>query len=113
MAIRLIGLSSISDEEYTDIRELLDNNEISFYVTPPGNWGFSMEAIWIKKDSEISEAHTLLKNYYHSKNVEYSLINDIDNKNKKIFKRLLSNTNFVAFYLPTLLIIILMVFLLA
>ena len=112
MAIRLIGLSSISDEEYTDIRELLDKNNITFYVTPPGNWAASMEAIWIKKNSDINESHELLKDYYHSKNIEYSLRQKADNKNKNILLKLLSNTNVMAFYLPTLIIVLLMVFLL-
>jgi hypothetical protein len=113
MAIRLIGLSSISDEEYTDIRELLDKKNISYYVTPPGNWGVSMEAIWVKKDHDIQDAHDLLKNYYHSKNIEYSIKQEADNKNKNILQTLLSNTNVMAFYLPALAIILLMVFLLS
>jgi hypothetical protein len=46
----------MSDEEYTDIRELLDANNIAYYVTPPGRWGFSMEAIWIKNDSQLYQA---------------------------------------------------------
>ena len=110
MATRLIGLSGISDEEYTDIREMLDKNRIKFYVTPPGNWAASMEAIWVKKDSDIKVAHQILKEYYHSKNIEYSAKQEADNKN--IIQRLLSNTNVMAFYLPTAVIIILMAFLL-
>ena len=112
MALRIIGISGMSDQEYTDVRKQLNKNNIPFYVTPPGNWGLSMEAIWVKNDSDIQKAHDALKDYYHLKNIEYSEKLKADNKNKNIMQKLLSNTNVVAFYLPTLVIVLLMVFLL-
>lgn len=71
-----------------------------------------MEAIWVKNDSDIQKAHNALKDYYHLKNIEYSEKIKADIKNKNLIQKLLSNTNVVAFYLPTLVIILLMVFLL-
>ena len=112
MALRLIGITGMSDQEYTDVRKQLNKNGIPFYVTLPGNWGFSMEAIRLKNDSDIQKAHDALKDYYHLRNIEYSQKIHADNKNKNIALKLLSNTNVVAFYLPTFVIILLMIFLL-
>ena len=112
MALRLISVSSMSDEEYTDIRELLDQNSIQYYVTPPGNWGFSMEAIWLKNNNDAQTSNKLLQEYYLKKNIEYSSIRELENKNKNILQKLISNPNVVALYIPTLIIVLLMVFLL-
>lgn len=103
----------MSDDEYTDIRELLDQNDIQYYVTPPGNWGLSMEAIWLKNNSDIQISNKLVQEYYHEKNIEYSAIRELENKNKNMLQKLISNPNVVAFYIPTLIIILLMVFLLS
>jgi len=112
MAVRLIGISGMSDEEYTDIRELLDKERIPYYVTPRGNWGLSMEAIWLKNNKDLRFAYNILNQYYHSKNLEFSLKKRLMSKNMGLIEKLLANPNVMAFYLPTLIIVLVMILLL-
>jgi len=46
----LFRLNGVSEDEIEDVRELLTEHDIDFYETPPGNWGISMPAIWVKED---------------------------------------------------------------
>lgn len=63
MAIQLMILRGVPDEEANDIRELLTTNEIDFYETPAGNWGVSMPAIWLTEEHQVATAKRLVNAY--------------------------------------------------
>jgi hypothetical protein len=41
----------------------LENNAIDYYETPGGNWGFSVEAIWLKNEEQLPQARQLIGEY--------------------------------------------------
>ncbi|MDT8385447.1 MAG: DUF6164 family protein [Gammaproteobacteria bacterium] len=61
--IRLFSLDGVSSDEENEIRELLEENNIEFYETPHGDWGFSQAAIWLRDDSKLREAKELIATY--------------------------------------------------
>lgn len=63
MAVLLLNLRDVPDDETAEIREMLDQHQIRFYETEPNRWGISAGAIWIKEDSEADRAKALMTNY--------------------------------------------------
>lgn len=65
MAKLIFKLRDVPVDEAQDIRELLNENEISFYETHAGNWGIGMAGIWINNDTDLQVATELLDTYQH------------------------------------------------
>ncbi len=63
MAVLLLNLRDVPDDEAAEIREMLDQHQIAFYETEPNRWGISAGAIWIKEDSEANRAKVLMAGY--------------------------------------------------
>ena len=63
MAKILLRLRNVPEDEAEEVRALLEAHEIEFYETSPGNWGISMPAIWLRDESQLEQARTLLKSY--------------------------------------------------
>ena len=63
MAVQLFRLRNVSEEEARAICDLLEQNAIDFYVTPAGNWGISMPAIWLHDNSRLDEARRLIDEF--------------------------------------------------
>ncbi len=63
MSKLLFKLRGVPEDEADDIRELLTENEIEFYETSPGNWGFSMPGIWLNDENQFETARALLDTY--------------------------------------------------
>lgn len=63
MSILLFSLRGVPDDEADEVRELLTEQDIDFYETPAGNWGASMPALWLRNDSELVKAQSLLSTY--------------------------------------------------
>ncbi len=63
MAVILIKLRGVSDDEADEVRELLTKNEINYYETSAGNWGISMPAIWLKDERQLRQAKLLIEQY--------------------------------------------------
>lgn len=63
MAKLLFKLNNVPDDEAQEVRQLLDDHQIDYYETPGGNWGISVEAIWLHDDSRLLEAKALLEEY--------------------------------------------------
>ena len=51
------------EEEADAVRGLLSDHHIDFYETSSGNWGFSVEGIWIKNNDDKSQARNLIDEY--------------------------------------------------
>ena len=63
MAKLIFRLKSVSDDEADDIKNLLTENNIDFYESPPGNWEISMHALWLKDEAQYSQAKQLIDEY--------------------------------------------------
>jgi hypothetical protein len=63
MTLLLFSLRGVPDDEADEIRELLTAQDIDFYETPAGNWGVSMPALWLRDESELTKAQSLLNVY--------------------------------------------------
>lgn len=59
----LFSLRGVPDDEAEDVRELLTVNHIDYYETPPGNWGISMPAIWLRNEDQKELAEFLVEEY--------------------------------------------------
>ncbi|TFH75396.1 hypothetical protein E3V39_04565 [Gammaproteobacteria bacterium LSUCC0112] len=67
MAKLLFRLRNVPDDEADEVRELLSQHHLSFYETTAGNWGISMPAIWLNKDTDYESARLLLDQYQHNR----------------------------------------------
>ncbi len=110
MSIRLFNLQDVPDDEADEIRYLLDRNNINYYETPSGNWGFSMAAIWVKDEKQIIEAYELIKAYQEERVIkarkEYS-----ESRKESLYFRYKKNKSEYTFYFIVLVIVMCMLFL--
>lgn len=63
MAKLIFKLKSVPDDEADDVKNLLTDNKIDFYETPPGNWKISMHGLWLKNEAEYDQAKALIDEY--------------------------------------------------
>ena len=63
MSTVLLNLRGVPEDEAQEVRELLNANGIAFYETPPGRWGISMGAIWLKDERQAASAQRLMGRY--------------------------------------------------
>jgi sugar phosphate isomerase/epimerase len=63
MAVQLIVLRGVPEDEAEEIRALLADAGIDYYETPEGNWGVSLPAVWLKDQSQLERARELLSKY--------------------------------------------------
>lgn len=63
MAVQLMKLRGVPEDEADEIRALLRASRIEFYETPEGNWGVSMPAIWLRDDEDRDRGKKLLDDY--------------------------------------------------
>lgn len=63
MSKLLFKLRGVPEDEADDIRELLTENNVDFYETSPGNWGFSMPGIWLNDEDAFENARALIDEY--------------------------------------------------
>ncbi len=63
MAVLLLNLRDVPDDEVAEVRELLEQHEIAFYETEPNRWGISAGAIWIRDDADSTRAKELMEAY--------------------------------------------------
>ena len=63
MSVLLFRLNGVPDDEAYDIRELLNNNDLSYYETSAGKWGISTAAIWLTDNNQLQKAQLLIEEY--------------------------------------------------
>jgi hypothetical protein len=63
MPTLLLNLRHVPDDEAEEVRELLDDNHIGYYETPPSRWGISMGGIWVRDADQAEHAKRLLDAY--------------------------------------------------
>lgn len=59
----LFKLRNVPDDEAEEVRQLLNDHEISFYETHAGSWGVSLPGMWLQDDSQLKEAKSLIETY--------------------------------------------------
>ncbi len=63
MSKLLFRLRNVPDDEAEEVRQLLDDHNIDWFETTPGNWGISMPALWLKDEGQFEQARLLLDDY--------------------------------------------------
>ena len=63
MSRLLFKMRHVPQDEAEDIRRILDDHDIDFFETFPGNWGISVPAIWLKHDGQFEAARILIDDY--------------------------------------------------
>ena len=66
MAVLLISLRNVPDDEADAIRALLSENDIDFFETSAGNWGISAPGIWLRDSDRYDHAKELLEGFQQS-----------------------------------------------
>lgn len=69
MSILIFQLRGVPEDEAQEVKELLTQNSIGFYETPPGNWGISNHALWLNDQSQLHEAKKLLADYQQQRQI--------------------------------------------
>lgn len=63
MAILLMNLRNVPEDEADEVRALLRAHGIDFYETEPGRWRLSAGAIWLRAHEQAGQARSLLDDY--------------------------------------------------
>ncbi len=63
MAILLMNLRHVPDDEAEEVRTLLRDNAIDFYETRPSKWGLSAGGFWLRDHAQKDLARGLLSDY--------------------------------------------------
>jgi hypothetical protein len=63
MALQIFNLRGVPDDEAEDIRQLLAAHTIDYYETPAGRWGMSSPGFWIRDDTQLERATSLIAQY--------------------------------------------------
>ncbi len=63
MAVQLVKLRNVPEDELEEIHALMAAHDIDVYETSAGNWGISMPALWLRNDEQLEQARALLDEY--------------------------------------------------
>lgn len=63
MAILLMNLRNVPEDEAAEVRALLEEHGIDFYETRPDRWGLSAGGIWLRAEGQAPRARALLDGY--------------------------------------------------
>lgn len=63
MAVKLISLRNMMEDEIEDIRGLLDEAGFDYYETPAGLMGLGAATVWLKQKDDLEPAKSLLEKY--------------------------------------------------
>lgn len=63
MAIQLIKLRGVPEDEQAELHALLEEHGIDYYETHAGTWGISMPALWLRDESQYARVKDLLDEY--------------------------------------------------
>ena len=63
MAILLLNMRHVPEDEAEEVRELLRANDIAFYETTAGTWRMSLAGIWLSDPQQLPLARRLLDEY--------------------------------------------------
>jgi len=109
MPRQIFRLRGVPDDEATEIRALLTENEIGYYETDAGNWGISMPAIWLRDEQQFQQARDLIDEYQQRRQTrihgEYHQLQN-EGKNRTIVDSVIENPIRFIVYLIIILVIV-------
>ena len=102
MSKLIFNLKSVPFDEADDVRNVLAENDINFFESPPGNWGISVHALWLHDDAQSTQAKQLIDEYQleRSQRIKIETQEKIDNGEiETFFQRVLSHPiQFIGFF---------------
>ncbi len=63
MSVLIFRLNGVSEQEALEVRELLQQHDLSFYETSAGRWGISVAGLWLIDESQKPRARELIDQY--------------------------------------------------
>jgi hypothetical protein len=63
MAILLMKLRQVPEDELIEILRLLDEHEVDYYQTSAGAFGISLPGLWLRDETRADEVKALLDSY--------------------------------------------------
>jgi len=63
MAVLLMKLRHVPEDELIEILRLLDEHEVDYYQTSAGAFGISLPGLWLRDESRTHEVKSLLDDY--------------------------------------------------
>ena len=73
MAKLIFKLNSVPDDEANEIKNLLSDNSIEYYESPPGNWGISLHGLWLRDEDQYDIAKQLIEEYQVKRSERFKL----------------------------------------
>lgn len=70
MAALLLRLRHVPEDEYQEVCDLLEENDLPFYETQVGFWGIGTAAIWLHDSEQLPQARALLEEYMANRQVK-------------------------------------------
>ena len=67
MAILLLNLRHVPDDEADEVRDLLEAQGIEYYETRPGPFGISAGGIWLARPEQEERARERLRDYQQAR----------------------------------------------
>lgn len=78
MSVLIFRLNGVSEEEALEVRDLLLDNELDFYETSAGRWGFAVAGLWLKDRNQQQQAKELIALYQRERELYFeSLRNEV------------------------------------
>ena len=109
MSAIVFRLNDVPENEAQAVRDLLSENNIEFYETSAGKWGFSVAAIWVKDDTHKDRARELIEAYelrhYDAVHGEYEKLRQLG-QHETFSHRLIRNPFLVIVYILLVLVIL-------
>jgi len=105
----IFNLKSVPFDEADDVKNLLTDNEITYFESPPGNWGISVHALWLNDESQAMLAKQLIDEYQlkRSQRMKLEMQEKIDNGDfETLFQRLFNRPVQSIVYLAIVLLIL-------
>lgn len=63
MAVRLLGLREVPEDELAGIEAALDLAGIEHYQSPPGLFGLSPASLWVRNENDLGAARQVMERY--------------------------------------------------
>ncbi len=59
----LLNLRNVPEDEIAEVRSMMDEHGLEWYVTPPGPFGITAGGIWLKNSDDYARARALMDDY--------------------------------------------------
>lgn len=76
MAVLLMKLRLVPDDELAAIEILLEQHGLDYYATTAGNWGISLPALWLVDASRFDEARALLEDFARQRQADARAVHE-------------------------------------